>query len=77
MNRHEDLTKAIISGYKLLPAEQKKAVFWFIKNIEAIEKLLAGEKIPEERLEAFIKCARRKKDYMILTLLLYKRQINQ
>lgn len=72
-NKQQD-TKMLIEKYETLPDEQKKAVCWFIKNMDVAERLSKGEKIPKDEMKNLIEKALNKEDYIMLIRLLYKQQ---
>ena len=61
---------------KLTP-DRRKAAIWVIKNIEVVEMLTEGEKIPKNELEDMKKSALERNDYALAAICDYKRILDE
>lgn len=72
MENREQIIKGIIKNFKGLTQEKQNAVYWLIANIDIVDELAKGEKIPDDEMASLIDKAMNKKDDAMLMLLLYK-----
>lgn len=56
-----------------LPFEAQKAIWWLIKNIEFVEAISLEKKMTEAEIVKFIEDARKRKDYIMLAMVLYNK----
>ena len=77
MENRDHLTEKFIKEYEALTDEKKRAVCWFIENMEVVKKLSEGEKISKNKMKSLIEEAKINEDYYMLLLLLYIQQADQ
>jgi len=73
MSAKELILKDLEKQIKALPETGQKAVCWFINNIEIAEQLAGGGKIAEGEIKGLIQTAVEREDYVMLALVLYKK----
>ncbi len=71
MEEREEKIKGIMGHIKTLPMEAKRAACWLIENIDFVEEMIMGDKIPQSVMEQYIENAYGRKDYSMLLLMLY------
>lgn len=64
--------KDILEMIENLSPEWREAAIWIIENIEIVEMLTQGEKIPKSQLEEIKRNAMERNDYILVTICVYK-----
>ena len=73
MIKKELSVKNLEKQIRSLPEIEQKAICWLINNIEIAEQLAEGEKMTEGEIKRLTQTAIEKDDYVMLALVLYKK----
>ena len=73
----DSITNDILEILDKLTPDRRKAAIWVIKNIEVVEMLTEGEKIPKNELEDMKKSALERNDYALPAICDYKRILDE
>jgi hypothetical protein len=74
MKDNEKDIENFIKQFQALSPDAKRAICLIAENMDIIEKMAGGAKIPDYKMEHYIKKATEKRDYVLLAILLYKQK---
>lgn len=73
MDKIEQQLEELFQRIKNLPLEKRRAIYWFIHNIEFIEEILEQGSLPKEKLSDYLRAAEKEGDYYSQVILLYQK----
>ncbi len=74
MKDRTESEQEILREIAKLPVEAQRAICWLIQNRKLIKQIVEAGEMSEEEVTEYIRAARKKKDYMMLVMLLYRQR---
>lgn len=73
MNEKELSAEYLVKQIETLPELEQKAACWLITNIEIVDQLVEGDIMEKEKIEEYIKLARKRNDHVMFALASFKK----
>lgn len=73
----DESIQKFLEEYNQLVPDMQQATIWILNNIQFVKGLCRGDPIPEGQYEECMNAAIKKKDYLLVALLIFKKKMDE